>query len=81
MLQWTTEVSPNLGHQPIIPGSPNARALIASVPEHPDWPPQKILMGFLGRIFLELMPPNQLLDILLSDFCNRPTPPADLCTP
>lgn len=76
MLQWTTEASPNLGHQPIIPGSPNARALIASVPEHPDWPPRKILMGFLGRIFLELMPPRQLLDVLLSDFRNRPAPPS-----
>lgn len=73
-LDWYQKQS-EIVRSPKIPGSPNAHGLIASVPAHPEWSEQILFAGFIGRIFLEIMRPDQLLDMILDDFRN-PLKPA-----
>jgi hypothetical protein len=47
-----------------IPGSPDAVAISARILNDADAAEQRLLVGFFGRIFLELMRPSQLLVLI-----------------
>lgn len=66
-LQWSKRQDA-LVKSHIIPGSPKARSIIATNPDHPEWKEQVIFEGFIGRMFLEFMPPRQIISLILGGF-------------
>lgn len=51
-----------------IPGSPNAVGIGVKLAADPSFPEQFILIGYLSRMFLEFMSPNQFLTLVRKDF-------------